>query len=174
MTWKSYAAVSGATVLAGWLASAPPANAPAGVQPGSGRAAQSAPDGPSEIELQAMRLQARLRPERAYAEPARDPFRFAPARGSLARPESEAAGPEPSPVPVETAPAAPVVSLSGIAEDRLEGRTERTAILSSPAGVLLVREGDEILGYYRVARIEAEAVELITLADGTPMRLSLR
>ena len=49
---------------------------------------------------------------------------------------------------------------------------ERTAILSSPSGVLLVREGDVVLGDYRVGRIESEAVELVK-TDGSTLRLTL-
>jgi hypothetical protein len=76
------------------------------------------------------------------------------------------------------APAAAVlplssVTLAGIATDRLEDRVERTAILSSVADVLLVRTGDEVLGRYRVGLIEDESVELISLSDGSTLRLSL-
>lgn len=174
MNWKSYAAVSGATVLAGWFASTPPSNAPAGAPAPSAPQPAAAANAPTDIELQAMRLQARLRAERAYAEPSRDPFRFAPRRERAAAVErAEAIAESPAP-PVNTAPPAPAVSLSGIAEDLVDGRTVRTAVLSSPTGVLLVREGEEVLGYYRVARIEAEAVELISLSDGTSSRLSLK
>lgn len=172
MTWKSYAAVSGATVLAGWLASASPANAPAGAASASRQAVPPAASAPSDIEQQAMRLQARLRAERAFREPERNPFRFGARSNRAAGPARTVAAPEPPP-PVEAAPAAPLVSLSGIAEDRRGDRVDRTAILSSPAGVLLVREGDEILGYYRVARIENEAVELVAISDGATRRLTL-
>jgi hypothetical protein len=173
MTWKSYAAVSGATVLAGWLASAPPSNAPAGVQAPSAPPPSPAVNAPTDIELQAMRLQARLRPERAYAQPARDPFRFAPRRapGAIAGREQPATDAPSS--PVDLAPPGPAVSLSGIAEDQVDGRIERTAVLSSPGGVLLVREGEEILGFYRVGRIESEAVELVVIGDETMRRLTL-
>lgn len=177
MSWKSYATVSGATLLAGWLASTEPSNAPAGAQatrtpapPSSSSIASASTD----IELQAMRLQARLRPEREYAQPARDPFRFAPRRQAPAVVGREplVAGTTPPP-PVDVTPPAPQVSLSGVAEDAVDGRTLRTAVLSSPAGVLIVREGEEILGYYRVGRIESEAVELVAIGSGTTRRLTL-
>jgi hypothetical protein len=174
MHWKSYAAVSGATVLAGWLASAPPSNAPAAVQaPAAQRQPPADAHAPTDIEMQAMRLQARLRAERAYAEPGRDPFRFAPRRRPAAVEREQADDAAPALV-ADAVPPAPMVSLSGIAEDLVDGRTQRTAVLSSPAGVLLVREGEQILGYYRVGRIEADAVELISLGDGTVSRLSLK
>jgi hypothetical protein len=65
------------------------------------------------------------------------------------------------------------VTLAGIAEDSLQTGVERTAILSSPSGVLLVRAGDEVLGQYRVAAVEEGAVELNSLTDGSTLRLSL-
>jgi hypothetical protein len=115
-----------------------------------------------------------VRREAAYAQPQRNPFRFGAARPIAGR---EADLPEAAP-PAETfvsaVPPPPPVSLAGIAEDQVEQRVERTAILSSPDGVLLVHEGDDVLGQYRVAKIESEAVELVKLADGTTLRLSLR
>ena len=50
----------------------------------------------------------------------------------------------------------------------------RTAILSSFSGVILARPGDDVLGRYRVTAVEDEAVELVTLSDGTPVRLTLK
>ena len=72
---------------------------------------------------------------------------------------------------------APVVSLAGIAEDKIDepggSRIERTAVLSTPDGVLLVREGDDVLGLYRVVTIESGAVEL-ERADGTTLRIGFK
>ena len=175
MTWKVYAAVSGATVLAGWLAS--PANAPDGASPAPSQPASRRATIPSDIEREAMRLQARVRREVTYTQPERNPFRFS-SRRSMARLGGDVpappldtpalAGPPPPPVSLP-----PRVSLSGIAEDQVGQRLERTAILSSPEGVLLVHEGDDVLGQYRVVKIESEAVELVKLGDGTTFRLSL-
>ena len=176
MTWKVYAAVSGATVLAGWLASAPPANAPDGASPALSQPASRRATIPSDIEREAMRLQARVRREAIYTQPERNLFRFS-ARRSIARlggdvpappPDTRLAGP---PAPPVSPP--PPVSLSGIAEDQVGQRLERMAILSSPAGVLLVHEGDDVLGQYRVSKVESEAVELVKLSDGATLRLSL-
>src|SRR5262245_22274661 len=86
MTWKSYSVVSSATVLAGWLASSSPSNMPAGSAPAE-RAAPAAPSAAdSDIEQQAMRLQAQVRRETAYREPDRNPFQFGSRRtaGSFA------------------------------------------------------------------------------------------
>jgi hypothetical protein len=168
MTWKSYAAVSGATVLAGWLASAPPSNVPARSGPAQPRSTPRTPAAGSDIEEQAARLQTRMQQPTVYSEPSRNPFRFGAASPSLRSDEA----PIPR-APAAPAPLPPPVSLSGIAEDQVEGRVERTAVLSSPAGVLLVREGDDVLGEYRVAAIESDAVILVKVADGSTMRLSL-
>lgn len=171
MTWKSYAAVSGATVLAGWLAASPPANAPgtAAVTTVPQRDVAGT-SGPSEIELEAARLQARVQREVEFQRPERNPFRFGAAR----RPRSvEAPAAVIAPPPVELPPPPPPVTLSGFAEDQVGDRLERTAILSSPSGVLLVREGDTVMGLYKVARIDGSAVELEKIADGTVLRLML-
>lgn len=174
MTWKAYAAVSGATVLAGWLASAPPANAPDSASIAPSQPAPRRETAPSDIEREAMRLQARVQREATYRQPQRNPFRF-----SAGRPAASPGGDVSKPKPpddtlVAAVPQRPPVSLSGIAEDEVGQRLERTAILSSPAGVLLVHEGDDVLGQYRVAKVESEAVELVKLSDGTTLRLSLR
>jgi hypothetical protein len=172
MTWKSYAAVSGATVLAGWLASSPPSNAPT-----TGRTAASNPaprrrvEAATDIAEQAAHLQSRMQVARAYTEPQRNPFRFAERRSAAFSPREPAPVVE-APPPIAVAPAGPRVSVAGIAEEQLEGRLERTAILSSPMGVLLVHEGDTVLDDYRVGRIEAESVELVRLSDGTSTRLT--
>jgi hypothetical protein len=173
MTWKSYAAVSGATVLAGWLASSPASNTPAGRAVSSRPSPRRGATSVSDIEQQATRLQSRLRAVRAYNEPHRNPFRFA-GRAEAATNEGEFDPVVESALPpVDLAPAAPRISVAGIAEEQSDGRVERTAILSSPMGVLLVREGEEVLGYYRVTRIDSEAVELVGLNDGTATRLTL-
>jgi hypothetical protein len=172
MSWKSYAVVSGATVLAGWLASTPPSNTPAATAPAARRpAARDVPA--SDIEREAERLQVRVRREVEYTQPQRNPFRFGAARPNVDRGgDLPAPAPAPPPVAVPVVAPPPPVTLSGIAEDQKGQQVERTAIFSSPAGVLLVREGDLVLGDYRVGRIESEAVELVK-SDGTTLRLTL-
>ena len=171
MTWKSYAAASGATVLAGWLASWSAAPQQATVSSPAARptAARAAA---LDISKEADRLQTRVAREREYLRPERDPFRFTP-RGSVAAlPPATVELPASEPPPAIVTP--PPASLSGIAEDETNGRIERTAVLSLPSDVLLVREGDEIPGRYRVIRIESDAVELQSLDTGQTVRLSLR
>ena len=173
MTWKTYAAMSGATVLAGWIAASPPANAPTGTTSPARPARAGDASAASDIQAQAERLRTGLQGERNYTAPQRNPFRFEQQRdvdpGLVERGTAFEAQPEPDPV----AAPPPPMSLSGIAEDQVNGEISRTAVVSSPAGVELVREGDEILGY-RVARIEGDAVELVRIADGTTRRLALK
>ena len=90
MTWKAYAAVSGATVMAGWFVSTPPSSFSDSGVPGSSAAVSSQtvsdqttprPATPSlDIEQEATRLEARARREAAYVQPRRNPFRFGAAR----------------------------------------------------------------------------------------------
>jgi hypothetical protein len=64
--------------------------------------------------------------------------------------------------------------LSGIASDPDGDRVVRTAVLSTPGGVLLVHEGDDVLGQYRVGTIGDDAVELMRVSDNSRLRLVLR
>ena len=57
------------------------------------------------------------------------------------------------------APVRPTIRLRGIASDTVDGAVQRTAIITSDAGLMLVREG-EAAGAYRVTKIEDESVEL--------------
>jgi hypothetical protein len=174
MNWKSTAVVSGATLLAGWLASAPPGPIVSVAPPPPSRSPQTAAAA-SDIEQQAARLSTRLRRDSPYAEPERNLFRFGPkaaVKSAAPGPQSSAASPPVQILP--QAPPPPPVSLSGVASDPDGQRTVRTAILSSPSGVLLVHEGDDVLGQYRVGAIGEDAVELTRLSDGTSFRITLK
>src|SRR6187402_1781807 len=115
MTWKSYAAASGATVVAGWLASTPPVGVVANSPAAPSRSSRAAASPSSDIVEQATRLQARIRRETAYVRPQRNPFQFA-----AARPDAEAAAAIAEPelsatLPAPVVNAAPSVTLAGIA-----------------------------------------------------------
>jgi hypothetical protein len=174
MTWKSYAAVSGAGLLATYLFSTPPVVTP-GVAPRTSPAASSAPL-PDDIEEQAARLGSRVRGEIEYQPPSRNPFRFggrtvarAPSSPTPPPAEStETAQPEIAPAP----PPPPPVRLTGIATSTVNGERQRSAILLTPEGVVSAREGG-MAGAYRVTRIEEDAVEVVG-PDGTPRRLVVR
>ena len=172
MTWKSTAVVSSATVLATWLASVPPSHAPAGTSTRADTAAGTTGTA-SDIEEQAARLHVKLRHEVAFSEPSRNLFRFtAPAtRTSSAAPAAAVASvPE---VP-QAQPPLVYVRLSGVASDKVGDSEQRTVILSTPMGVVLAREGDEVIGQFKVVRIGESEVDLIRLDDGSPLHLEAR
>jgi hypothetical protein len=168
MNWKSYTLVSGAGVLATWFAASQPA-APGRVMPAQPREAAGVQAAASDIEQQADRLQARLQQHALYREPQRNLFRFsepvAPRQAPVAAapPPVTVADPEPAPLP-------PAIRLTAIAVDA----DVRTAVLSTPAGVVLAREGDDVLGRFRLAKVEEDAVEVVTISDGVTTRLTLR
>jgi Tfp pilus assembly protein PilP len=173
MTWKSYALASGVTLIATYFASGPVAQPekapPAGRAPTRANAA-------NDIEEQAVRLQSRLRARTSYAEPSRNPFRFNRRRGSSAGNGEGITVTEPRIVasPLTLPPTPPAIKLSGVAADVVDGSTQLTAILSTPQGVLLVKEGDAAGPVYRVVKIEETAVELVSVVDGSTRRLSFR
>ena len=82
---------------------------------------------------------------------------------------------------VEDLPGDPIVAeptlrmtLSGIAEEKVGEEIVRTAIISSPDDVFLVKLGDSIGGQYKVAAIGADAVELVRLDTAATVRLALK
>jgi hypothetical protein len=176
MTWKAYAAMSGAGLLATYLFSTPPPLSPprsSSVTRGTEQPLASTVD----IQEEAVRLQSRVRGELEYQEPSRNLFRFGarPLTPRPSRTHETAVAPSATPPVAGAAPARqlPPLRLSGIATDTIDGARRRTAILITPAGFAEVKEGDTVLGEYRVVRIEEDAVELAA-ADGTPRRLTLR
>jgi hypothetical protein len=173
MTWKSYALVSGAGALSMWMATAPPSHIPGSVTPEQPRAAAGAVTAGSDIEEQANRLQDRLQQEARYREPGRNLFRFAP-KPAVRPAEPASAQPPVLPVPeLPTAPPPLPIRLAGVATDQDGDTTVRTAILSTFSGVVLARPGDHVLDRFRVTDVEEDAVDLVTIADGTPVRLTL-
>ena len=124
----------------------------------------------AELAAEVARLRARLRPTEEPQHPARNLFQFA----------TRAAGPpsvddlllEPSASAV-TPPAAqaPPFTLVGFAVESTADGPLRTAIISAFGDVLLVKDGDTLASQYRVVRVGADAVELTSLHDGTPLTL---
>jgi hypothetical protein len=149
--------------LAAWLASA----ATSGIRPPRPAASvipridQRGAALVAEIE----RLHDRLRPG-AAPEHGRNLFKFAPVHTAAA---PVAAVVEPV-ATVPAAPSQPPFKLIGIAED---GGT-RTAILSSPSQLLMVKDGDLVASSYRVTGISTDTVELTATADGSVLRLALK
>jgi hypothetical protein len=167
MNWKSTAAATSVTLLAGWLGWTP-------MQQSAGSGVPAAPSGaPSvetlDIQQQAARLQTRVRAELGYSDPKRNPFRFnvRPAPPPSSGPSIGTAVAMPTPVVREVLP----FTLSGMAADNVEGQLRRTAILTTSSDVLFANEGDT-LGNYTVTRIDETGVEM-TASDGTMRRLTL-
>jgi hypothetical protein len=166
MTWKLYALVSGgASLLATYLISTP-TMVPGRVAPAAAAPQRTVRQTQDEIDIQelAARLQARVRAEVKYQEPGRDPFRFVTRRSA-----PQVISPKPRVIDAPAfvpAPVLPPITLAGMATDQVDGVPQRTAVLSTPAGILIVREGESVAGLYRVVTIEDEAVEL-EAADGT-------
>lgn len=123
----------------------------------------------AELAAEITRLHERLRPSATPLQ-TRDLFQYAPRGAARSAPQDTA------PVAVETAaPVAQVLALKliGIAEDGPADRVVRTAIVSGPGDLFLVKEGDTFLSRYRVVAIGADAVELSDTSDQSSRRLAL-
>jgi hypothetical protein len=173
MTWKAYLLVSsGAGVLATVLVS-PPASPTERPTPAR-KAGASRNKATSDIQQLAVQLQSRVQVEKAYRQPARNPFRFS-ARNS-APPRAVSATPAAVTQPPPAAPAPPPLaefSLLGMTADLVDGVTQRTAILKTAQGVVLVKVGDAAGSGYTVDSVSEGAVELKS-ADGTTRRISFK
>jgi hypothetical protein len=172
-SWKWSIAATGATALAGWLASPPPHTAEAqsrrdvaaaSSQPSADAAAVS------EIEEQARRLSARLAPVTPSGAPSRNPFQFG------ARPVPRRA-PVPEPVeperPSDDIPQPFPLRLTGVAVDVVDGAETRTAIISWPGGVELAKAGDAAAPGYRVIAVGETFAEVERVSDNARERLML-
>jgi hypothetical protein len=171
----------GAVVLAAWLSSAagtvPPVPATdrpvvVGVAP-----AQSLGLAPAQLVLdrEVARLSARLEQAPRPRDPARNPFTLrARVRATRPVPSAVAATAALPPLVVDrVAVERPAVSLAGIGVDRTSYGFRRTAVLSADGRVILARVGDEVLGWFQVRGVTDDAVELLDLRDGGPLRLTL-
>ena len=175
MNWKSTALLSGVTLMATWMAAAPQVRQPLSSAPSAPPAATPSADAATDIVREADRLRARLQAVAEYHQPSRNPFRF-DARAPEARSSRSVDYVPPAPAVDATpaVPSGPQMSLSGIAEDASTGQMIRTAIISTPQDLLLVKEGDTIGGEFTVARIVSDAVELTRISDNSVVRLPLR
>jgi len=175
MTWKLYALMSAGAFVATYLVSGPGALTQlTHVRPQShpAAAANTASTVKVENDIQELadRLEAHVRGEVAFRAPTRNPFQFVerprPAARQVIAPKVIETLPPPVPLP-------PSVTLSGIAEDRVNGVLQRTAIFSASNGVTLAHEGDTVGGRYRVVSIDQDFVMLETVSDGSTLRLAL-
>lgn len=152
--------------LAVWIAAAATSPSRPAPMPATPRAAAIDASGEA-LAVEVARLHERLRPTVAPMQ-ARDLFRYASRPRAL----------DPRRVDVDAAPVesaaqiAPRLTLAGIAEDVGEQGPIRTAIISSPGAVFLVKEGETVLSRYRVTRVSSDAVDLVD-ADETVLHLLL-
>ena len=65
-----------------------------------------------------------------------------------------------------------MVNLTGVASDVVDGKPQRAPVISMPAGVLIVREGESIAGLYNVVAIGEDSVDLES-TDGSRRTLRL-
>ncbi|HVZ20353.1 MAG TPA: hypothetical protein VG871_04785 [Vicinamibacterales bacterium] len=167
MNWKSTVLVSGASALAAWLgvATETPVSQPAPAR--TARVERQAASR-ADIQAEAARLQTRLRTTQDYVAPTRDPFRFGAAP---APPTPRVIAPPPA-ADVPAPPAPPPFSLAGIGGTETAGAMAYTAVLSTPAGVVLARAGEQAPGGWHVDAVDETSVT-VTSADGRTERLSL-
>jgi hypothetical protein len=173
MTWKSTAAASGLMVIATWLASHAPVGGPR-EQPLVAPSAAHTEAAAAEIQREAARLHDRLQQVAAYKLPTRNPFRFGSPPARSARPEATISVEQAAPAAVEPQVPTLRIMLSGIGEDAAGDQVTRTAIISTPDDVHIVKVGETIAGVYTVTDIAADSVELARVDDGSTVRLSLK
>ena len=176
MSASRVAAWIGCTGLLGaWLASAAglPRTAPKFQQPRRPADAVLLDQLASDVQSQTGRLRTRLAAAPEPTASSRNPFSFsAPPVIRSPRPAAAAASSE-SPVIVPEPELA--LDLIGIAGDNATGTLVRTAMISGPAGeLIMVASGQRILGLYDVVAVSADAVELKHVTSGAARRLALR
>ena len=168
--------IGSATLLAAWFSSAaslslqsdnrnPPPAATAAPDPTDGVAA--------EVQAQARRLKERLTASPLPQQPVRNPFAFA---GSTPpRTVARARPPLLEPLPAPAAPAEPMLSLIGFAEERRPQGFVRTAMLAGEGDQLIVAAvGDVVVTRYTVTFIGSDAIELTDSTNGAVRRIALQ
>ena len=168
MNWKSTAVVSGATLLATWFGwtTTPQHTAPASVpSPPRDVRPVNAPD----IAEQARKLEHRVQAQVDFADPTRNPFMFERGKPAAAKARTPAALAAATPIVAPAGPPPVAMTLAGIAST---SANQQTAILDTPLGVVLAKEGDRV-GTFTVAHVTDAGVELVD-ADGTTRTLTLR
>jgi hypothetical protein len=166
MNWKATTVATGATTLAGWLMNSwLYTSVPTDARP-EPRATREL----SDIIREAERLHRGVAATAPFEQPRRNPFRFG-ARPAAAPPAADVetiAAPEPLPVQLP-----PAITLAAIAIDPVDGGTERTAVLTTPTGIVFAKEG-QVVGDYRVEAIDDDGVDLVSVGDGGVKRLVVR
>src|SRR4029450_12885479 len=170
MTWKLYAIVSAGAFVATYLMSSPKTDV--ATSKASAQAPKSSRQRAAERESEALpaSLHVRLNSDAVFRAPGRDLFRF---ETRVQKPPAFVPPPavvQGAPVPV--APVLPGLSLSGVASDVVDGKPQRSAVVSLPNGVVIVREGESVAGLYTVVAIGGDSIDLE--ATGEHSRRPLR
>jgi len=118
------------------------------------------------------RLRERLRPSATPRQPGRNLFQFTAMRPAIVPIAPKPALTELAP-PSEIEPPTPL-KLVGVAENPGPDGPIRTAIVSGPGQLFMVKEGQNVTVRYRVAKISADVVELTDVGAGTTLRLALK
>jgi hypothetical protein len=171
--WKWSLAATGATAMAGWLASPPLEPADGAARRGAAIGRRTSDVGPAavaEIQEQARRLTSRLasRPGERSAGAQSVPVRHAAGGPACAR-RHRARGRASGRGRASAVPAAP----AGVAVDTVDGVDTRTAIISGPAGIELAKAGQPAAPGYRVVTVGEAFAEVERLSDGVRERLIL-
>jgi hypothetical protein len=173
MTWKLYALVSAGAFVATYLVSGPGALTHVRTQPSVALTAKKAVNTAnveSEIQELADRLESHVHGDATYRAPTRNPFAF----GEPPRvPTRQVIAPKVIEAPPPPLPVAPPFKLTGVAEDRVNGVPQRTAVFSLSTGVVLAHEGETVGGSHRIMSIDQDVVTLESVSDGSTLRLSL-
>jgi hypothetical protein len=126
-----------------------------------------------EVRSQAARLHARISQAPAPDLNPRNPFAFVAAPRPL-RPNAAMVHAAVVDEPAAVAPP-PALVLMGIAEEGTPTAPRRTAILSAQGDdIVMVTEGQLLLGRYKVTKISVDAVELEEVATKAYRRLALQ
>ena len=124
-----------------------------------------------DLEVRADRLDGRAA-RTTQPDAQRNPFRFGDEVRASRDPQP--ARPMTSEIVAPTTSALPVLSLVGIADQTVEGKPLRIAVISTPDGLVYAAAGQAVGTRYEVASVGADAVELKDLTDGSTRRLMLK
>jgi hypothetical protein len=125
------------------------------------------------VEAEVARLSRGLAYEGGMREGSRNPFRFGAVPESDVTPSLPPVAPTQA-VAVTTLPRPVRLTLAGIATDVVTGVIVRTAIISTPNGIVLAGVGDVVFGDYHVRAIDPGGVDLSRDGDGVALTLLLR
>jgi hypothetical protein len=158
--------------FAAWLA----ADAMSGTRDTASRSAERAVPVDARGEALAgevARLHERLAPNATPLQPGRNLFQFTAPKPRRDMVPVRPALTEAAPIAPAAAPPPPF-KLIGIAEDAGADGPIRTAIVSAPGQLFMVKEGQNVTLRYKVTRIAADVVELQDLGDHSTLRLALK